>query len=63
VKDPNSTTQPELENLDPRVAQDTTESGELERPLLRRKIDCAGTPEVVSRGPSMRGGSPNSRRA
>jgi hypothetical protein len=46
---------PVIENLDPRKMQDTTESGELERPQVRRKIDCGANSEVDQRKAQRRG--------
>jgi hypothetical protein len=41
----------------PRVPTNTTESGELERPLLRRKIDCGpGIESPLDRRIAARGG-------
>jgi hypothetical protein len=45
----NESSTPMIDELDPRKAGDVTESGELERPQLRRKIDCAGNPEIADR--------------
>jgi hypothetical protein len=46
-----------ITNLDPKKAQTTTESGELERRALRRrKIDCVGNPEITDRRVENRGG-------
>jgi len=43
--------------LDAAKSADTTESGELERPVLRRRrIDCGGNPEVSDRRGSRNGG-------
>jgi hypothetical protein len=39
----------EIEHIDPSKSGNVTESGELERPQLRRKIDCAGNPEITDR--------------
>ena len=50
-------TNPGLEHIDPSKMQDATESGELERPRLRRKIDCAGNPEITDRCHAARGRS------
>ncbi len=47
---------PQITNLDPAKARATTESGELERPKGRRKIDCVGNPEVTDRRIEHRGG-------
>jgi len=44
-----------LANLDPRVPSTLTESGELERPSPRRRIDCDGNPEVSDRRRGSRG--------
>lgn len=40
---------PAIEHLNPARAGAVTESGELERPRLTRKIDCAGDPENADR--------------
>jgi len=45
----------QIEHIDPSKAQNATESGELERPRLRRKIDCAGNPEIADRCHTVRG--------
>jgi hypothetical protein len=46
-----------ITNLDPANAPAITESGELERPALRRRrIDCAGNPEITDRRVENRGG-------
>ena len=46
-----------IENLDPARAKATTESGELERPIIRRRaIDCGGNPEITDRRVEHRGG-------
>ncbi len=47
----------QIEHIDPDKAQDATESGELERPRPRRKIDCAGNPEIADRHHAARGSS------
>ena len=47
----------QIEHIDPSKAQNATESGELERPRLRRKIDCAGNPEIADRRHAARGSS------
>ena len=41
--------QGKIDHIDPKKAESVTESGELERPRVRRKIDCAGNPEVADR--------------
>jgi hypothetical protein len=61
MSDHDESTNPEIENLDPQKAQDVTESGELERPPLRRKIDCAGNPEVSDRRQLHSRGAPAGR--
>jgi len=48
-------TNPGIDHIDPRQMQEATESGELERPRLRRKIDCAGNPEIADRRHDARG--------
>ena len=48
-----------ITNLDPAKSMSITESGELERPARRRRIDCGGNPEVTDRNASRNG----SRRA
>jgi hypothetical protein len=41
---------PTIQALDPAKPTDVTESGELERPAMRRRrIDCGGNPEVSDR--------------
>jgi hypothetical protein len=47
----------QIEHIDPSEAQDATESGEPERPRPRRKIDCAGNPEIADRRHAARGSS------
>jgi hypothetical protein len=47
----------QIEDIDPNKAQDATKSGELERPRPRRKIDCAGNPEIADRRHAARGSS------
>ena len=54
-------TNPGIDHIDPRKMSDATESGELERPRLRRKIDCAGNPEIADRCHVSRGGGSGSR--
>lgn len=53
--DPNKA--PAIEHLDPGKGTAVTESGELERPRLARRIDCAGNPEIADRGQATRGGA------
>lgn len=48
--------QPEIADLNPNHPTRITESGEIERPQLRRKIDCGGNPEVADRRMMSRGG-------
>jgi len=48
-------TESQIEHIDPSKAQNATESGELERPRPRRKIDCAGNPEIADRCHAVRG--------
>jgi hypothetical protein len=48
-------TNPGIDPIDPCEMKDATESGELERPRLRRKIDCAGNPEITDRRQVARG--------
>jgi hypothetical protein len=54
MKDHDITSDPERLELDPTQIKDTTEPGELERPQLLRKIDCAENPEVNDRQRSLR---------
>lgn len=55
MNDQDLITNPGIEHIDPQKLQDSTESGELERPRLRRKIDCAGNPEITDRHHTARG--------
>jgi hypothetical protein len=48
-----------IEDLDPTRMQDMTESGELERPVVPRKIDCAGKSEVANRRQAHRCAAPD----
>lgn len=52
-----------MEHLDPAQQSATTESGELDRPRLRRRIDCAGNPEIADRRRISRGAPPLARGA
>jgi len=55
-------TDPVIENLDHREMQETpdiTESGKLERPQLRRNIDCGANPEIVEQRKVQRRGRSN----
>jgi hypothetical protein len=45
-----------MTNLDPAQVSAVTESGELERPVRRRRIDCGGNPEVTDRHAARNGG-------
>jgi hypothetical protein len=50
-------TEQEIVSLDPQRTEAVTESGELERPALRRRrIDCSATPEATDRRVEHRGG-------
>jgi hypothetical protein len=48
-------TKAEIDHINPNTLGSATESGELERPRLRRKIDCAGNPEIADRRLTGRG--------
>jgi hypothetical protein len=49
--------EPQQTIQNPRVPLSTTESGELERPILRRKIDCGTSVETpIDRRIAARGG-------
>ena len=50
-----------MEHLDPGKVAEPTESGELERPRIRRRIDCAGNPEITDRGRVARGSQVSER--
>jgi len=45
----------QIDHVDPNKAEDATESDKLERPRSRRKIDCAGNPEIADRRHAARG--------
>jgi hypothetical protein len=50
-------------SLNPASPTERTESGELERPVLRRhRIDCGGNPEIADRQDIRRGGQNSARR-
>jgi len=55
------TTHPGIDQLDPRKMQAATESGELERPRLRQKIECHGNPEIADRRHLARGANSATR--
>ena len=46
----------QLMNLDPNVPTHVTESGEVERPQLVRRIECGGNPEAADRRSPVRAG-------
>lgn len=61
MSDHDPTTNRAIEKLDPKRSQATTESGELERSQLRRKIDCGDNPENVERRQTGRRGIPHGK--
>lgn len=58
-----TSTDPLIEALEPREMQDTTdditESVKLERPQLRRNIDCGANPDIVEQRRVQRRGRSN----
>jgi hypothetical protein len=53
----NGEQQQAITSLDPAKPSPVTESGELERPALRRRrIDCGGNPEITDRRAARNGG-------